>query len=955
MFFPTGNQINGFYPPPLPPRNQKNQFQRGDRITVILPNGKPLSGTFLQYSHLQNWVVCLDNPFPDHNRGDLENYLSKLYQVDAAHVLSNLGNKHFLLQNGQPLNPLTLSSDCTLVCNQCLNLQKRKNMFLCMNLHATCMSHFIPFNYAKNEIERYADSEIFDYVKEQCPNKQNMNTRALLLYHYWESADNFKDKQNAVSNLLNAQSFSICGVCDAEKSLVDIEIELLRPGSEQNLYTGGQMLPSPAKSVKIRRAQVSFIWPKLKDTGFFIKKIAFDFKNINTLDEANDDDNFLDLNDHLATKVVDVVDTDDFLESLRSTFDLSGSYELQLYLQGLASHLPNIYQKADSRLSNAEVLNQLSVESEEIMLLLNTIKIFWIYVESKNVISNWVAFVDITVLSSIDDLKVEIEHIMSVSSLVTKYGHINDLYNYPETSHVVYFVSGYELDVRYKKLSNPIKVIFQNCDTMISVRRHLADMFRIENSESITLISESGNQIIDSIKDLQKYQQSNIVFEIHFCENERCPTEKFTSFYTVSSCNHQYCEFCFEKYVEGVVKQREIDEENENAADIDDVLALGPEIRDPQAYLSQLFDCSQEQPSFRTINCLSKDCKCKILESDIRHSRLYIKAFNYAKDVIKTTSYQYCQLRNVLYCSEGKVPMRKLMSLGCDHYYHPSCLAQYVKGKVSDMKSENRQIVCYFCDLQGAKGEPCKCPDCHDSADPDAQKGIHTFNHYDANSLTARCGSIFTKDIYDNWNEYTTAIATAIILKLFECRCGARISIENDVVFYCICRRKYCGKCQRDAHDNMTCEEKRIRDALEFIPAGVTVQHCPFCDLPWSVPVNCLHATCEKNGGGCGAEFCYLCAAPRSPYMAHADNVYHRPSCEFYSKGCHSLCQARCFQNGKAVCEKSVVYDPLKCLECQKLGSLCAPPVDPPVPHRMFKILKKDLVEAEAEALKNKK
>jgi hypothetical protein len=102
---------------------------------------------------------------------------------------------------------------------------------------------------------------------------------------------------------------------------------------------------------------------------------------------------------------------------------------------------------------------------------------------------------------------------------------------------------------------------------------------------------------------------------------------------------------------------------------------------------------------------------------------------------------------------------------------------------------------------------------------------------------------------------------------------------------------------------------------------GVILQHCPECAMPYSVPVNCDHVTCERELGGCGTEFCYICAAPRSPILAHG-NYMHRFDCAYNVD--QYCCAKHCLRNNQMRCvEMEFRHD---CIECQKLGSPCTFP-----------------------------
>ena len=51
---------------------------------------------------------------------------------------------------------------------------------------------------------------------------------------------------------------------------------------------------------------------------------------------------------------------------------------------------------------------------------------------------------------------------------------------------------------------------------------------------------------------------------------------------------------------------------------------------------------------------------------------------------------------------------------------------------------------------------------------------------------------------------------------------------------------------------------------------------CPTCKVRWGPPIACLHVTCHKDKGGCGAEWCWLC---KGDYKTHTNTYY---SCAKY-------------------------------------------------------------------------
>lgn len=106
--------------------------------------------------------------------------------------------------------------------------------------------------------------------------------------------------------------------------------------------------------------------------------------------------------------------------------------------------------------------------------------------------------------------------------------------------------------------------------------------------------------------------------------------------------------------------------------------------------------------------------------------------------------------------------------------------------------------------------------------------------------------------------------------------------------------------------------------------SGINIQHCPNCDLAYSVPINCFHVICEPHLGGCGIEFCFLCSAIRSPILAHG-NMMHRYSCPFNID--QYCCPENCLKNHQKKCREMQWSS--QCSECLKNeeGEVCSFPL----------------------------
>lgn len=146
------------------------------------------------------------------------------------------------------------------------------------------------------------------------------------------------------------------------------------------------------------------------------------------------------------------------------------------------------------------------------------------------------------------------------------------------------------------------------------------------------------------------------------------------------------------------------------------------------------------------------------------------------------------------------------------------------------------------------------------------------------------------------------------------------------------------------SHSSTTSPSKKSQNT------GINIQHCPNCDSAYSAPLNCYHVVCEKQLGGCGTEFCFICAALRSPIMEHG-NMMHRLSCPFNID--RQCCKNNCLQNGLRKC--SGLQWKENCTECLKneRGDCCSFPINenPPNSGKHWKLLNVEQVDREVKLI----
>jgi len=485
------------------------------------------------------------------------------------------------------------------------------------------------------------------------------------------------------------------------------------------------------------------------------------------------------------------------------------------------------------------------------------------------------------------------------------------------------------------------------------------------------------------------------------CEGQcmgACSSKKDGIIHRLSACGHYVSAKCLVQHLVAFSMERKFREEYENWD--------GSLTEDPRELLTHIFDvctvkCSDDGdsdteilPRLCEIPCPVMGCTCHLMECDLCFLPEFNEAYNSALGCLDSKRcYRSCCLQTVLCCSATPLALSELVCLGCTHFYHPACFAYYVGSKIGDCLQDKTQVVCYACKVSGNR---CDCPVCVNRMDL-TPTGEHVINEFDMRAAAALYDESYECDMYPplpggsfesltrKWVQlYTSVSIEAIVRKssgsVLTCRCGAvyEISVGNSEssVLRCLdksCGGAYCSKCRAESHDGITCEDayvERTLDMMRSVPVTVgenggnnwwilgwlglksrvadvkqNIQHCPECDLGYGVPLMCQHVTCEKSLGGCGMEFCYICAAPRSPILAHG-NMYHRPSCPFnFGRYC---CESQCLIRNLERCVK-IDYSE-SCIACVRNGRACPFPKDAKGPEdtgKHWKIL--DLKDIENE------
>jgi ariadne-1 len=92
-------------------------------------------------------------------------------------------------------------------------------------------------------------------------------------------------------------------------------------------------------------------------------------------------------------------------------------------------------------------------------------------------------------------------------------------------------------------------------------------------------------------------------------------------------------------------------------------------------------------------------------------------------------------------------------------------------------------------------------------------------------------------------------------------RCESKLNKEID----CICGFTFCFKCTKEGHRPCQCDmiqtwdKKNTSESENIKWISANTKQCPNCRKFIEKNQGCNHMTCNKNAGGCGHEFCWVC------------------------------------------------------------------------------------------------
>lgn len=233
-----------------------------------------------------------------------------------------------------------------------------------------------------------------------------------------------------------------------------------------------------------------------------------------------------------------------------------------------------------------------------------------------------------------------------------------------------------------------------------------------------------------------------------------------------------------------------------------------------------------------------KDCWFEDTEKNLE-----LCGINQSQESLKILLKNKIEINNkeclVCYMEESDCP-GGFFSLTCKHYFCIDCWIQYLKTNVFDQG----QVLFTKCQQK------------------------------DCNLLVSE--SIFEKFLKDE--ESLNNLKTGIQKNFTDynndvkwcpspgCDAAVRCESKSNKEIDCVCGYTFCFKCTKEGHRPCQCEMIKTWDKknssesenIKWITANT--KQCPNCKKFIEKNQGCNHMTCNKKAGGCGHEFCWICA-----------------------------------------------------------------------------------------------
>jgi ariadne-1 len=216
-----------------------------------------------------------------------------------------------------------------------------------------------------------------------------------------------------------------------------------------------------------------------------------------------------------------------------------------------------------------------------------------------------------------------------------------------------------------------------------------------------------------------------------------------------------------------------------------------------------------------------------------------------------------------LICADD-IKASKVFSLGCRHGpYCNLCWENHLAVTVKNSSAE------------GILNTTCMWPRCPVKLNRKAFKKLAAEGDF------KRYEYFFRKNYVDNTKELSWCPNPSCMNAV---QCVDDVGRPADVV-HCTCGNQFCFACGMENHNPVTCDQlakwqQRNSDDQESIRLVMaTSKPCFHCGIPTTRVEGCNHMTCQKQKGGCGGEWCWMC---RGDWKSHGEHTGGYFSCNKY-------------------------------------------------------------------------
>lgn len=198
----------------------------------------------------------------------------------------------------------------------------------------------------------------------------------------------------------------------------------------------------------------------------------------------------------------------------------------------------------------------------------------------------------------------------------------------------------------------------------------------------------------------------------------------------------------------------------------------------------------------------------------------------------------------VCYTSKDDIdnPKDNFLSLSCGHYFCSDCWGEYLLEKTKEVNT----AILSSCPQVGCN---CMVPE---------SVFIKILEKNNSSAFRA-----YIKSVLKNFTDFNSTVKCCP-----SPGCDSYIYCEqkgNKEVTCLYCEQSFCFKCLNEGHKPCTCEMVSVWDSKNKSESEnikwlqVNTKKCPACHKHIEKNQGCNHMTCQKQAGGCGHEFCWLC------------------------------------------------------------------------------------------------